>query len=47
MGDRYFKENFGLLRINWSKPEPDITMEIRGLDGKVVRAAQATLKELQ
>ena len=47
VGDRYFRENFGLLRINWSKPEPDITMEIRDLDGKVVRAAKATLKELR
>ncbi|MFP6901179.1 MAG: alkaline phosphatase D family protein [Opitutales bacterium] len=43
LGDRYFKENFGLLRINWSKPEPNVTMEIRALDGKVVRSAITTL----
>tara|TARA_Y100000588_G_scaffold380288_1_gene463907 strand:- start:2483 stop:3505 length:1023 start_codon:yes stop_codon:yes gene_type:complete len=40
IGERYFDENFGLLKINWSKPEPRVTMEIRDLEGKVVRTAQ-------
>lgn len=42
VGERYFDENFGLLKINWSKPEPRVTMEIRDLGGKVVRTAQVT-----
>ena len=43
IGDRYFKENFGLLRIDWSKPSPQVTLEIRDLAGKVVRSAATTL----
>ena len=42
VGERYFEENFGLLKIDWSKPGPPVTMEIRDLGGKVVRAAQVT-----
>ena len=44
IGDRYFKENFGLLKIDWSKPEPNVAMEIRDLAGKVVRVAQVDFK---
>jgi alkaline phosphatase D len=40
VGERYFEENFGLLKIDWSKPGPPVTMEIRDLEGKVVRTAQ-------
>jgi len=40
VGDLYFSENFGMLKINWSKPSPRVTMEIRDLEGKVVRTAQ-------
>ncbi|MFP6893579.1 MAG: hypothetical protein VCA18_07505, partial [Opitutales bacterium] len=43
VGDRYFRENFGVLKINWSKPTPRVTMEIRDLVGKVVRTAQVDL----
>jgi alkaline phosphatase D len=39
VGDLYFRENFGTLKINWSKPGPRVTMEIRDLGGKVVRKA--------
>ena len=39
VGDLYFSENFGMLKINWSKPGPRVTMEIRDLAGKVVRTA--------
>jgi len=42
VGERYFEENFGLLKIDWSKPGPPVTMEIRDLGGKVVRTAQVT-----
>ncbi len=43
VGDRYFRENFGVLKINWSEPAPSVTMEIRDLVGKVVRTAQVDL----
>ncbi|MGE4551450.1 MAG: alkaline phosphatase D family protein [Opitutales bacterium] len=43
VGDRYFKENFGLLKIDWSKPEPNVAMEIRDLKGDVVRSAATIL----
>jgi len=42
VGERYFEENFGLLKIDWSKPDTRVTMEIRDLGGKVVRTAQVT-----
>ena len=42
VGERYFEENFGLLKIDWSKPGPPVTMEIRDIGGKVVRTAQVT-----
>ena len=43
VSDRYFRENFGVLKINWSTPAPRVTMEIRDLVGKVVRTAQVDL----
>ena len=42
VGERYFDENFGLMKIDWSKPDTRVTMEIRDLGGKVVRTAQVT-----
>jgi alkaline phosphatase D len=42
VSDRYFRENFGVLKINWSKPKTRVTMEIRNLVGKIVRTAQVT-----
>ena len=42
VGDRYFRETFGMLKIDWSKSSPRVTMEIRDLAGKVVRTAQVT-----
>ena len=42
VSDRYFRENFGVLKINWSKPQTRVTMEIRDLVGKIVRTAQVT-----
>jgi alkaline phosphatase D len=44
IGDRYFKENFGLLTIDWSASTPKITMEIRDLASKVARTAQISLE---
>ena len=45
LGDRYFRENFGLMKIDWSQTAPKVTMEIRDLDGKVVRSATTVLAE--
>ena len=39
IGDRYFRENFGVLKIDWSKSSPRVSMEIRDIEGKVVRKA--------
>ena len=44
IGDRYFKENFGLLTIDWSASTPKVTMEIRDLASKVARTAQISLE---
>ena len=43
LGDRYFRENFGLMKIDWSQTAPNVTMEIRDLAGKVARTAQVSL----
>ena len=43
LGDRYFRENFGLMKIDWSQTAPKVTMEIRDLEGKVVRSATTVL----
>ncbi len=40
IGKRYFDENFGLLKINWTQAFPKVSIEIRDLSGKVVRAAK-------
>lgn len=39
IGKRYFDENFGLLKIDWTQAFPQVSIEIRDLKGKVVRAA--------
>lgn len=44
IGDRYFKENFGLLKIDWSGPSPQVKIEIRDLVGEVVRKTEVDLK---
>jgi len=47
IGDRYFRENFGLLTIDWSASSPKVTMDIRDVAGKVVRKAQTSLEQLR
>lgn len=37
------KQNFGWVTIDWEKPDPSIRLEIRDVDGKVVREAATTL----
>ena len=47
IGDRYFRENFGVLKIDWSKPSPIMTMEIRDLKGKVTRSSEVSFGKLR
>ena len=34
IGEKYFKENFGLIEIDWSKKKPSVEVSIRDLDGE-------------
>ncbi len=43
-GEVFTKENFGLLTIDWQKAV--VLMELRGVDGKVVRTQTASLLDL-
>jgi alkaline phosphatase D len=43
----YNQPNFGWIDINWSEEDPAIKLEIRDLDGKVVREVQTTLNSLK
>ena len=44
LGERYFDENFGLLKINWTGSKPRIAMELRDLNGEVVRKAEVAFQ---
>jgi len=43
----YNQPNFGWIEIDWSQEDPAIKLEIRDLDGKVVREVQTTLNGLK
>jgi alkaline phosphatase D len=43
----YNQPNFGWIDINWSKEDPTVKLEIRDLDGKIVREVQTTLNTLK
>jgi len=43
----YNQPNFGWIEINWNEEDPAIKLEIRDLDGKVVREVQTTLNSLK
>lgn len=48
VSDKAFaKLNFGLIDIDWDKPVPTVTMEVRGSDGKVAIERTITLDELK
>ena len=34
IGEKYFKENFGLIEIDWSQKKPSVEVSIRDLDGE-------------
>lgn len=41
------KPNFGLIRIDWSKPDPKIALEVRDQDGQIALEHATSLRELQ
>ena len=41
------KQNFGWIDIDWQAEDPTIKLEIRNVEGKVVREAQTTLNTLK
>lgn len=43
----YNQPNFGWIAIDWNEEDPTIKLEIRDLDGKVVREVQTTLNGLK
>jgi len=43
----YNQPNFGWVEIDWDQEDPAIKLEIRDLDGKVVREVQTTLNTLK
>jgi alkaline phosphatase D len=47
-GDEVYNQpNFGWIDIDWSQEDPALKLEIRDLDGKVVREVQTTLNGLK
>lgn len=47
LGGYYMEDNYGLLRIDWREPDPEITMEIRDVDNDLVLQNTIRLSELQ
>ena len=43
----YNQSNFGWIEIDWEQEDPTIKLEIRDVDGKVVREVQTTLNGLK
>jgi alkaline phosphatase D len=46
VGDIYADDNFGLIRIDWGTPEPNLSLEIRDVDGRVVMQRTVGLSQL-
>lgn len=47
LGRVYTEDNYGLLKIDWTKADPEITMEIRAVDNDLVLQNTIRLSELQ
>ncbi|GAB4143287.1 MAG: hypothetical protein Tsb009_14270 [Planctomycetaceae bacterium] len=47
VGLTYFHENFGMILIDWTKPDPLIRLQIRDLKGNVVLQQKIRLSELK
>lgn len=43
----YHRENYGAISINWSQPDPEITLEIHDLEGNVQIEKHVQLSELK
>jgi alkaline phosphatase D len=43
----YNQPNFGLIEVDWQQDDPPIKLEIRDVDGKVVREVRTTLNTLK
>lgn len=46
VGDMYTPNNFGLVEVDWSKPDPMISLQIRNIEGKAVLAETFPLSKL-
>jgi alkaline phosphatase D len=47
LGGFYADDNYGLIRVDWSKPDPDIIMEIRNTANALIMQNTIRLSELQ
>lgn len=47
LGGVYTEDNYGLLRIDWTETDPEITMEIRAVDNDLMLQNTIRLSELQ
>jgi len=47
VGSNYRKVNFGTIEIDWSKPDPVVTMRVRDVDGKTAVEHAVKLGELR
>lgn len=42
--DNYRADNFGVIRVDWSSRPPRVSLEVRGVDGRVVQRIEAAPK---
>ena len=47
LGDTFSGDNYGLISIDWQSADPEVTMEIRGVDNDLVMQNTIRLSELQ
>jgi len=47
VGETYSRDNFGLIRVDWSQKDPELSMEIRDVDGALVMQESVHLSELR
>jgi len=47
VGEMYFGANFGMVSIDWDRPDPLIRLQIHGTDGKTVFEHEVSLRELR
>lgn len=47
LGNTFSEDNYGLIRIDWGAPDPEVAMEIRSVDNSLVMQNTVRLSELQ